>query len=247
LAAAAWAGILSLSYRETSRVLLLTFVVLMILCAFGWRLALQAFFRMGGRHIARPKQVLIIGAGMVGKDLANKLTVKTGDRLNLVGFLDDDPQKREGDPSILDTLDHVRQVVREKNVDYIILALPRRAYERVNRLASDLHDLPVRVFVIPDYFALTLHHAGIEEFAGIPMLDLRAPALSDYQRLVKRAFDIFLTLLVLPAALPLTALIAVGIRIDSKGPLLLHQKRIGENGRLFFMHKSRRWWKTPRN
>jgi exopolysaccharide biosynthesis polyprenyl glycosylphosphotransferase len=239
LAVVAWAGVLFLSYRETSRVLFLTFILLMVFSAFGWRLALQSILHYSRGRIARPQQVLIIGAGLVGKDLENKLAEHPKARLTLAGFLDDDPQKREADPSILESLDHVRQVVQEKKIDYVILALPRRSYERVNRLISDLHDLPVRVFVVPDYFALTLHHAGIEEFAGIPMLDLRAPALSDYQRLVKRAFDIFLTLLLLPVALPLMALIAVRIRIDSQGPVLFHQERVGENGRLFNVVKFR--------
>jgi exopolysaccharide biosynthesis polyprenyl glycosylphosphotransferase len=239
LAVIAWAGVLFLSYRETSRVLFLTFILLMVFSAFGWRLALQAILNVSRGRYARAQQVLIIGAGLVGKDLEKKLAEHPNARLILAGFLDDDPRKRASDPSILDNLSHVRRVVLEKKIDYVILALPRRAYEQVNHLVSDLHDLPVRVFVVPDYFALTLHHAGIEEFAGIPMLDLRAPALSDYQRLVKRAFDVFLTVLLLPAALPPMALIALLIRIDSKGSALFLQKRVGENGRLFNVYKFR--------
>jgi hypothetical protein len=56
----------------------------------------------------------------------------------------------------------------------------------VNELIACLHDLPVRVWVVPDYFALALHQAKIEEMAGIPMIDLRAPALNEYQLMVKR-------------------------------------------------------------
>jgi exopolysaccharide biosynthesis polyprenyl glycosylphosphotransferase len=119
------------------------------------------------------------------------------------------------------------------------LALPLRAHERANRIVADLHDLPVRVYVVPDYFAFTLHHAGIDELAGIPMLDLRAPALSDYQRLIKRAFDILVTLLLMPIVLPVMGLVALAIRLDSPGPILFHQDRIGENGQALKMHKFR--------
>ena len=58
--------------------------------------------------------------------------------------------------------------------------------------------MPVKVWVIPDYFSLVLQRASMEEFASLPMLDLRAPALNEYQRTVKRAFDLALTLVSLP-------------------------------------------------
>ena len=71
------------------------------------------------------------------------------------------------------------------------------------------------------------------------MLDLRAPALSDQQRTVKRLFDLGLTILSLPIALPLMGLVALGIRLESRGPVVLRQPRLGENGRLFDMLKFR--------
>jgi exopolysaccharide biosynthesis polyprenyl glycosylphosphotransferase len=239
LAGIAWAGVLYLSYRETSRVLFLTFFLITVFSAFGWRLAYQAFLRWGGRRIARARHVLILGAGLVGKDFEQKLAEHPSTGLTLAGFLDDDPQKRGSDASILGGLENVRQVVQDRKIDCVILALPRRAHEQVNQIVASLHDLPVRVFVIPDYFALTLHHAGIEEIAGIPVLDLRAPALSDYQRLTKRAFDIFFTLLSLPITLPLMGFSALVVRIDSSGPVVIHQVRAGENGKPFKMHKFR--------
>ncbi len=71
------------------------------------------------------------------------------------------------------------------------------------------------------------------------MLDLRAPALSDQQRTVKRLFDLGLTFLSLPIALPLMGLVVIGIRLESQGPVVLRQPRMGENGRLFNMLKFR--------
>jgi exopolysaccharide biosynthesis polyprenyl glycosylphosphotransferase len=235
----ALAGVLFFAYRDFSRALFLSCFILSVCSAFGWRLAYLAIRRASGSSIVPVQHALIIGAGVVGRDLQKKISERQDIRLKLVGFLDDDPQKRAADPLILDTLEHVREVVQKQGVDHVFLALPRRAHERTNRLVADLHDLPVKVYVIPDYFALTLHHAAVEEFAGIPVLDLRAPALSDFQRLVKRAFDIVVTLLLLPVSIPMMGVIAVAVRLDSRGPVLLHQERVGENGRLFKMHKFR--------
>jgi exopolysaccharide biosynthesis polyprenyl glycosylphosphotransferase len=238
LAGVAMAGVLYLTYRDISRVLFISFFGLGFLSMVFWRVLSQAMYQLSGHRI-RAHRALIIGAGLVGKDLQQKIAEHQGQRLTLVGFLDDDPQKRAEDPMVLDSLDNVRKVVLDRQVDHVILALPRRAHERTNRLVADLHDLPVKVYVIPDYFALTLHHAAIEEFADIPVLDLRAPALSDYQRLIKRAFDIVVTLLMMPVLLPVMGVLALAIRITSPGPILLHQVRAGENSRPFKMHKFR--------
>jgi exopolysaccharide biosynthesis polyprenyl glycosylphosphotransferase len=79
----------------------------------------------------------------------------------------------------------------------------------------------------------------VDEFAGIPMLDLRAPALNDYQRIVKRAFDLLVAIfLIVPLAI-LMLMIGVAIRLDTPGPIFFRQKRAGENGRLFDMVKFR--------
>jgi len=130
-------------------------------------------------------------------------------------------------------------LISEQKVDDVIIALPQRAHEKVNRLVSTLHDLPVKVWVIPDYFHLALHKANIEEFAGIPMLDLRAPALTDYQRLLKRGFDLVLTLFLMPVSLLIMGIIALMIRLEGPGSVIFRQKRVGENGRLFDMYKFR--------
>ena len=97
----------------------------------------------------------------------------------------------------------------------------------------------MHTWVIPDYFALALHRAQVDDFAGLPLLDLRAPALSDYQRLTKRAFDVALVLLLAPLALPAMGLISAAIRLADGAPVLLRQKRVGENGQVFDMLKFR--------
>jgi len=70
-------------------------------------------------------------------------------------------------------------------------------------------------------------------------MDLRAPALSEYQRMIKRAFDLVVTLLLMPFVLPVFGLIAIAIKRDSPGPVFFRTIRVGENGRKFRMTKFR--------
>jgi len=239
LAAVAMAGVLYFTYRDTSRFLIILFIILTFIMMLSWRGAYRLLYRYRRLQGADLRNVLILGAGENGKRLHDQIQRMPLGGLNFVGFLDDDALKCESQANVLGPLDAVRDVVNIKKVDDVVVALPRAAEDRLNKIVSVLHDLPVKVWVIPDYFSLTLHKASVEDFAGIPMLDLRAPALSEYQRITKRAFDLILTLAVMPFALPLMAVAALMIYINDRGPVFFRQRRVGENGKIFFIIKFR--------
>jgi exopolysaccharide biosynthesis polyprenyl glycosylphosphotransferase len=239
LAAVFLSGSLYLSFRTVSRLLFIVFCSTNYLFVVFWRLGYRLIFQLGASKLVSNRRVLIVGAGPVGRQLEESITSKPYLGLTIVGFLDDDPEKQENCQDILGTLDAAHFIVKKSNPDDVVIALPQRAYEKVNQLVAELHDLPVKVWVIPDYFQLALHKAVIEEFADIPMLDLRAPALNDYQRMVKRAFDLVVGIPSLFLVLPFMGLIALAIKLDSPGPAIFIQRRVGENGKLFWMYKFR--------
>ena len=239
LATVCLAGVLYLTLRDISRALFLTFAVLSFTSLLVWRLLIRLAFRAGLWPAVEERQVLIIGAGRLGSEFQKRILEYRSLGLRLAGFLADASDEPAGDQRVLGGLADVARVVERAHINDVVIALPWQAAESVNQLVAHLHILPVRVWVIPDFFSLALHRASVEEFAGYPMLDLRAPALSDYQRAMKRAFDLVVTLGLLPAVLPLIGVIAALIRIDSRGPVLFRQKRVGENGRLFEMYKFR--------
>jgi exopolysaccharide biosynthesis polyprenyl glycosylphosphotransferase len=239
LAGVSLAGMLYFSYRDISRALFLTFILLAYSSLLLWRIGARLAFRLLNGNLQSQRQVLIVGAGPVGRQLQEKIVQGPHLGLRVVGFLDDDAEKRSCHTDILGSLKEAHKLIRRLAVDDVIIALPQRAHKRVNALIAELHRLPVKVWVIPDYFRLALHKAVIEDFAGIPMLDLRAPALNDYQRMVKRSFDMLLALLALPPSSILMGLIGLAIRLEAPGPILFRQQRVGENGRLFEMLKFR--------
>ena len=146
--------------------------------------------------------MLIAGASPVGRELEKQISQNPLTGAVVVGYLDDDPVKLSNHADVIGTLSDAYEIIQTKSVDDVVIALPQKAYQRINQLIGELHQLPVKIWVIPDYFKLALYKTNIDEFSGIPMIDLRAPALSDYQRMVKRAFDVGITILLLPIALP---------------------------------------------
>jgi exopolysaccharide biosynthesis polyprenyl glycosylphosphotransferase len=239
LAGTMQAGILYLTYRDTSRLLFLVYFLAAFLALALWRLAARILFRLQGDFGLSTQRVLIVGAGPVGREIEMQIRDSHVHNFELIGFLDDDAQKREKFQDILGGLDTAQWVILDHSVTDVLIALPMRAFERANALVNELDALPVKIWMVPDYFHLALHHAEVNDLAGIPMLDLRASALDDYQRMVKRIFDLLFTALFLLLALPLMGLIAVLIWLDDRGPILFRQHRVGENGRLFEIYKFR--------
>jgi exopolysaccharide biosynthesis polyprenyl glycosylphosphotransferase len=238
LAAISMAGVLYLTYRDISRFLYLLFIALAFGMMLAWRTVYRLAYRRNLIRSSSNRRVLVLGFGATGKRLGQTITAHAS-ALTLAGYLDDDPAKlAEGFP-VLGPLDAARAIIVDHSIDDVVLALPGSAHQRVNQIVTDLHTLPVRVWIIPDYFALTLHKAQVEEFAGIPMLDVRAPALTEDQRMLKRAFDLVVTCAALPFLLPIFGLIALAIKLDSPGPVFFRARRIGENGCTFGMLKFR--------
>jgi len=233
------AGILYLTYRETSRVTFFFFVlatyILLLLC----RVVVRLFYRQRNEMYGKVTKVLIIGAGPVGRDIKARIQLHSHLNALLVGYLDDDDQKRAKEPDILGGLESVRHVVKEQQVSDVVIALPTRAYEKVNSLVKELDDQAVKVWIVPDYFSLSLHHTAMEDFLGLPMLDLRATALSEYQRIIKRIFDLVFTVILLILFLPVMAVVALAVWLDDGRPILYTQQRVGENGKLFKFYKFR--------
>jgi exopolysaccharide biosynthesis polyprenyl glycosylphosphotransferase len=159
--------------------------------------------------------------------------------LQCIGYVDDDTGLEKTHPELMGRFADIRQLVTESAITDIIIALPYSIYQRMNEVVNSTTDLPVKVWVALGFFDLALYKTDIEDFAGVPMVDLRAPALSEFQRLVKRGFDLLLGLLCLILAFPFMIVISLLILIVDGKPVFFLQKRVGENGRIFEMYKFR--------
>lgn len=238
LAALLFAGLLYLTFRNLSRGLFILFVFIDLVFLIGWRLAVRVVYKLRGVQPGTSR-VLIVGAGRVGRHVGHMLREHGWMGLDLVGYLGEERALINGFGPMLGKVGDVRSVVEEKGIDDVVIALPQEAYGEINKLVLTLHDLPVNVRFMPDYFSLSLYRASVDNFGGLPMINLRDPALNEVQRLVKRLFDLAIGGLLTLTALPAMTVIAVAIKMDSPGPILFRQRRVGENGRIFEMLKFR--------
>ena len=237
-----FAGVLYLTFREVPRRLFLYFVTGDLVMLIGFRVALRAALRYAGRQDPLPRRVLIVGAGRLGRRVAEGVRAQSASGLLLVGCVDSEVGWLSPDnpaAPLLGTIQSAPSLVKQNAVDEVIFALPMRDHRAIESLVVALEDQPVRVRVVPDFLDLAMSRATIEDFNGLPLVGLRDSAIDDFDRVVKRVFDLVISTFTLLVAWPIMLVIAVAIKFDSPGPAVFVQERIGENGQPFNMFKFR--------
>jgi exopolysaccharide biosynthesis polyprenyl glycosylphosphotransferase len=239
IASVSAAGILYFSYRDVSRALFVVFTLLVYLFCIVWRILARVYFRTQKTSPDRARHVLVVGAGTLGQKVKTQLLTSEISNLTFVGFVDDNSLTTIDDVTILGNPSEIRDILNKYEITDVIIALPHSAYQQMGDIVQKMEDMPVQVWVALGFFDLALYNTAMEDFAGIPMLDLRASAIDDYQRLLKRAFDVFFGMIALMLALPFMAFSAALVFLEDGSPILFRQKRVGENGRSFEMLKFR--------
>ncbi len=235
-----FAGALYFSFRQISRLQILIFAALDLALLLGFHLMLRLASRWPSLYgIEHQRRVLVVGAGSVGRNVAGMIQEYAWTGLHMIGFLDDNPRAETNDWLVLGAVDQAAQVVRKHDIQEVVIALPLRAQHKLAGLVTSLQDMAVNVRVVPDFYDLVFLRSRVEDFGGMPLITLREPALGPFQRAIKRAFDLVVGGLLLLISLPLMGLIAVAIKLDSPGPVLFRQQRVGEGRRLFEMLKFR--------
>ncbi len=237
------AWFLVFNYDERMRLPVVYFGVLSLLILLGFHLCLRVFLRLLRSRGYNHKRVLIVGAGPVGQIVAQALQDHPWAGFSIIGFLDDEPTL-QGDTllsiPVCGGLDKARAIVLTMDKDdEVIVALPISAHQRMKAIIHAIEDIPVNVRVVPDLFGIASVRPVVEDLWGIPLIGIRQPAIRGANAFFKRVMDITGALLGILLSAPLTPIVAILIKLDSKGPVFFVQERVGENGETFRMFKFR--------
>jgi exopolysaccharide biosynthesis polyprenyl glycosylphosphotransferase len=198
----------------------------------GWR-------RRRGLGVDR---VLIIGAGEVARSIMRTVCARPEFGYQIVGFLDSDPARATTDIGrfpALGTLDNLEEVLETNTIDEVIVTLPWTMPGRIQCVmaACERRAMPVRI--VPDLFQMTLSKVEVDNLDGIPLMGIREPVLRDWQVLIKRALDVVMASVALVVLAPVFLVIAIAIQLDSPGPVIFRQERVGKGGAVFTCLKFR--------
>ena len=194
------------------------------------------------RNLAYVQNTIIVGAGDVGQLVAKKLRQHPEYGLNLVGFVDDRPKSRPAslnDLALLGGPEQLPQLVQILDVERVIVAFSNDSHEEMLDLIRSLKDLDIQIDLVPRFFEVIGTNIGIHTAEGLPLIGLPALRLSHSSVLLKRAMDLVVSTLGLVLLAPLVAVVAIWIKLDSKGPVFFRQLRMGYGDRTFEILKFR--------
>ena len=202
----------------------------------------------GAQHWARSrrmvgKPVLIVGAGLVGSQVARRLEQHPEYGLVPVGFVDDEPRSVAEvggrDVPVLGTVEDLGAVIADTGIRKLIVAFSSVADARISRLIQSCQALGIDVAVVPRMFDTMNQRAWYDTVGGTPLLTFSAVDPKGWQFALKHALDRVFALTLLVLLSPVLLLAAIAVRLSSPGPILYRQRRIGRDDRVFDLYKFR--------
>jgi len=188
------------------------------------------------------RRVLIVGAGEIGRTVMRTIVAQPELGYEIVGFVDDNPEKGETDIGrfkALGSVQNLPRLVSEYAADEVIITLPWMYHRKIMAIMAQCERQNVRARLVPDLFQLRLSQVDVDDLGGIPTIGIRQPSIAGWNLMLKRAIDFSVSLLGLVLLAPLMALIALAIKLDSPGPVLFRQERLGKGGVPFTLYKFR--------
>ncbi len=235
----AFSGTLYFSFRDTSRLQIIYFATFGFVLILLYRIVLRFLLNLFGDKRYGTRRVIVVGYGSTGQNAANMIRKHSWTGLNFIGFVDDHPKNDDHQTYYLGSLNQTIEIIKQHNINEVIFTLPRDEHYKFANLVTELQELKVNVRAVPDVFDLVFIRSVIEDFGGMPLVTLREPALDPLQRIIKRAFDLFISSIGIIITFPIMMILGLLIKYDSPGPVIFKQQRVGENGKLFNMYKFR--------
>jgi len=189
------------------------------------------------------RRTVIVGGGQAADQLIGQLAAAPPMDLQILGIFDDRTDERSPDVVAgfpkLGTVDDLVEFARNTRIDLIIFTLPISAEQRLLQMLRKLWVLPVDIRLAAHMNRLRFRPRSYSYIGPVPVFDVFDKPLADWGVVVKTLFDKIIGGLCLLALSPVMAIVAIAIKLDSKGPILFKQKRYGFNNELIEVYKFR--------
>ena len=228
---------------QFSRAWLGSFYVLGLFALIAFRRGLFLLVRRWTHEGRLDRRTVVVGCDSNGESLIRSLAAQRNSDVHIVGAFDDRGDERSptscaGVPK-LGTVDDLVAFARQTRVDLVIFSLPITAEGRILQMLKKLWVLPVDIRVSAHTNKLRYRPRSYSYVGNVPVLDVFDKPIADWDVVMKWLFDKIVGSLALICALPIMAVIAIAIKLNSRGPVLFKQKRYGFNNELIEIYKFR--------
>jgi putative colanic acid biosysnthesis UDP-glucose lipid carrier transferase len=190
------------------------------------------------------KTAIIVGVNELSQQLKERIENNLEHGIQFKGFFDV-ISDRPSEESLLDEklfIGNVEQLsiyVKQHAIDIIYIALPPSLHKQIMALLDDLKDTTASIYFVPNFFMADLIQARIDEIDGMPVVAMCETPFSGYNGFVKGLSDIVIASLILCLISPILIILAIGVKLSSKGPVLFMQRRYGLDGQEIVVYKFR--------
>jgi len=235
---------LTFFYREYSfsRIVVVYFSILVTFLMIISHMLARLFLMEVRKRGFNMHNVLIVGSGDLGQAVSNKIKLHPEFGMNVIGFLTSHPEKINSIVSgiqIVGLYQDVSKIIQKYRIDHLYIALPLHAHDRMEKILENLGEETVDIKVVPDLLKFMNLQAGVEDLDGLPIVNLTESPLYGWNTVIKRMSDIVLSVVAIMVSLPLMLIISTLIKLESRGPVIFRQERVGLDGNEFNMLKFR--------
>ncbi|MEP0323585.1 MULTISPECIES: undecaprenyl-phosphate glucose phosphotransferase [Alphaproteobacteria] len=229
--------------EEFSRVWFTAWFVIGLCTLIAFRVALASFVNRWASEGLLERRAVIVGGGERAEALINAMEAQGEGDIRICGIFDDrsddrSPQSVAGYRK-LGTISELVEFGRKAQIDLLIVSLPITAEGRVLQLLKQLWVLPVDIRLSAHTNKLRFRPRTYSFVGKVPFLDVVDKPIADWDVVAKWLFDHVVGAMILLLAAPVMLLVALAIRLDSRGPVLFKQKRYGFNNDLIEVYKFR--------
>ena len=144
---------------------------------------------------------------------------------------------------VLGALDELLDIVYKTRSSQVIIALEKEDHDLLVEIISKLENKGIGLKIVPDLYEILSGQARTSQLYGIPLIDIMPELMPEWEKKLKRISDVIISFIILVSTLPLNIFTALLIKLDSKGPVLFRQERIGMNNKIFKIYKFRSMYK----
>ncbi len=201
--------------------------------------SLERRFYRKGRHL---KHAIIVGSDTLANQVFVELNRHPSFGFNILGYFADAPADKElnlNNASHLGPLSETATFIRENNLELVFIALQSKDHHRLFEIISESEGVNVEFMMVPDVLDILTSDVKVKELQGIPFLTIKSVPITIWGRITKRTFDLVVSAALLFAFSPIWLLLALAVKLSSRGPVFFKQERLGMDGRKFTMFKFR--------
>jgi len=189
------------------------------------------------------RRTLIIGWNDVARQYYEKISEYPALGLNVVGFVTLNSEKYRGDSHkgipVVGSIDLLKSIIDAHNIKQIVIALESRDHSRLLDVIRQTQGTSVGLKIIPDMYDIISGQARTNQIYGLPLIEIMPEIMPLWERIVKRLLDTVVAIVVIIVLSPLWFLVTLAIKLDSKGPVIYKQQRLGRGRNPFYIYKFR--------